>query len=73
MFTFFTSITDFFNAAWTFVSNMVSSMLNAFTLIQSTILFTAELPAYLPGILGASVSIVVALGLLKLVLGWGNA
>ena len=56
-----------------FLGNMVSSLLNATMLIANLPSFCATLIGQVPAIIGASITMVLAIGVVKLVLGWGNS
>ena len=70
---FFNAILDFLYNGMLFIGNIINSTLNATLLIANLPAFTATLIGFLPPAIGASVSIVLAVGIVKLVLGWGNA
>lgn len=69
---FFKSIQEFFDMIGMFILNMVSSLLNATTLIANLPTFCATLIGQVPAIIGASITMVLGIGVVKLVLGWGN-
>lgn len=70
---FFKAIAEGLSMIVQFITNMVSSLLNATLLIANLPSFTATLIGQVPAIIGASISIVLAIGVVKLVLGWGNS
>lgn len=70
---FFNAILDFFSNIYLFLSNMISSLLNATMLIQYIPTFLVSLLGFVPSVIGASISAVLAIGVVKLILGWGNA
>lgn len=70
---FFKAIAETLNMIGMFLTNIVSSLLNATLLIANLPSFTATLIGQVPAIIGASISIVLAIGVVKLVLGWGNS
>ena len=70
---FFKAIADGLTMIVQFITNMVSSLLNATLLIANLPSFTTTLIGQVPAIIGASISIVLAIGVVKLVLGWGNS
>lgn len=72
MLNFFGSIVDFFQSIWSFLTNLVSSLLTALTLLQQLPLFTTSLLGLVPGVLGSCIAVVVAIGIVKLIVGWGN-
>lgn len=70
---FFKAIAEGFTLIVQFITNMVSSLLNATLLIAHLPSFTTTLIGQVPAIIGASISIVLGIGVVKLVLGWGNS
>lgn len=70
---FFKAIAEALDMIGMFLTNIVSSLLNATLLIANLPSFTAILIGQVPAIIGASISIVLAIGVVKLVLGWGNS
>lgn len=70
---FFKAIAEAFDMIGMFLTNIGSSLLNATLLIANLPSFTATLIGQVPAIIGASISIVLAIGVVKLVLGWGNS
>ncbi len=70
---FFKAIAEALDMIGMFLTNIVSSLLNATLLIANLPSFTATLIGQVPAIIGASISIVLAIGVVKLVLGWGNS
>lgn len=73
MINFFKAIAEGLTMIVQFITNTVSSLLNATLLIANLPSFTATLIGQVPAIIGASISIVLAIGVVKLVLGWGNS
>ena len=70
---FFNAIGDFFSQLFAFIHNIVGSMLNALAFVLYLPSFTAVLIGFVPAVLGASITAVLAVGVVKLVLGWGNS
>lgn len=70
---FFKAIQEFFDMIGMFITNVVSSLLNATMLIANLPSFCASLIGQVPAIIGASISMVLAIGVVKLILGWGNS
>ncbi len=70
---FFNVILDFIRNAFTFLSNIIDSTLNAALLIANIPSFLIYLSGFVPSIIGASIMIVLAVGVVKLILGWGNS
>jgi hypothetical protein len=70
---FFSTLIESINMILLFIGNMVNSLLNATSLIANLPGFCATLIGQVPAIIGASITIVLAIGVVKLVLGWGNS
>lgn len=70
---FFSAIVEGLHMLVLFVGNMVGSLLNATMLIANSPAFTATLLGQVPAVIGASISMVLAIGIVKLILGWGNS
>lgn len=70
---FFSALVEGLNMIVQFLGNMVSSLLNATMLITNLPSFCATLIGQVPAIIGASITMVLAIGVVKLVLGWGNS
>ena len=73
MMNFFNAILDFLQNAFLFIGNIINSTLNAVLLIGNLPTFITVLIGFVPPDLGASLTVVLAVGIVKLVLGWGNA
>ena len=72
MINFFESILDFLTQAYNFMSNFVVSLVNATMLVSTLPGFITTLIGFVPPIVGASLTAVLGIGIVKLVLGWGN-
>lgn len=70
---FFSAIIEALTMFVQFLGNMVTSLLNASMLIANLPSFCATLIGQVPTIIGASITMVLAIGVVKLVLGWGNS
>lgn len=70
---FFNALLDGLKMIVQFITNTVSSLLNASLLIANLPSFCATLIGQVPAILGASITMVLAIGVVKLILGWGNS
>lgn len=70
---FFKAVQEFFDQIGMFITNVVSSLLNAVLLIGNLPSFMEVLIGFVPPIIGASLTAVLAIGIVKLVLGWGNS
>lgn len=70
---FFETIIQFFEAIFQFIENIV---LNTIAMIQFVIVLpsvSTTIIGYVPGIISTSIVIVLAIGIIKLLLGWGNS
>lgn len=73
MFNFFDWITNFFENAWSIISNHFNNLI----LVLNTVYHIQTIPSFfiglLPGFLYTFFVIIVAVGVVKLLLGWGNS
>lgn len=73
MMNFFETILDFLTQAYNFMSNFIVSVFNATMLVSTLPTFITTLIGFVPPIVGASLTAVLGIGVVKLVLGWGNS
>lgn len=73
MLNFFDSIVDFFSSIWQMVINLVTGLINALVIVSSAVSLPPQLLMYVPSFIGASITIVLGVGITKLILGWGNS
>ena len=73
MLNFFDSIVDFFASIWQMVINLVTGLINALVIVSSAVSLPPQLLLYVPSFIGASITIVLGVGITKLILGWGNS
>ena len=73
MFKFFDSLMDFIFTIWNLVVNSISSLINAIVVVTQATTVPLQLISYVPAVIGASITLVVGIGVIKLVLGWGNS
>lgn len=73
MVNFFRSVSDFFTSIWSLISNFCSSMFQAIQIITEIPSSAFRLIPFVPAVIGSCITIVVAVGVIKLVLGWGNS
>lgn len=69
---FFDSIIEFFDMLWTFISNLVSGITTAISVVATAITLPPFLAGFLPSFVATSVIVVGSLGVIKLIVGWGN-
>ena len=69
---FFDKIIDFFSFISDIIVNLVSSITNLLIIVGSSLSLPLSLVLFVPGIIGASISLVCGVGVAKLLLGWGN-
>ena len=65
-------IVSFFETLLLLVTNLIDSLLTLLSVLVQAITLPPILIGFVPGIIGASISAVVAIGVAKLLLGWGN-
>ena len=73
MFNFFTSITDTLSTIWQFIMNMLTGTVMMFQVVIGSFTVPVTLAYLVPSVLGVSVMIVASVGIVKLILGWGNS
>lgn len=73
MLNFFDSIVDFFASIWQMVINLVTGLINALVIVSSAVSLPTQLLLFVPSFIGASITIVLGIGITKLILGWGNS
>lgn len=69
---FFDSIIDFFNMLWTFISNIISGIATAISVLSSAITLPPLLVGFVPSFISTSILVVGSIGVVKLIVGWGN-
>lgn len=72
MFSFFSTVVDFFAMIWDFVSNLLSSMVTAMEVLLKAVTLPPMLVGFVPSIIASSMLIVGSVGMVKLIVGWGN-
>lgn len=70
---FFDTIISYIEQAWSFVSNLLTSLITLFTTIAGAVTLPAVLVGYMPEFLGACILAVGAIGIIKLVVGRDNS
>lgn len=73
MLNFFDAIVEFFSALWMLIQNIVSGTLTVLSILPSIVALPFTLGPFVSSLIYASMGIVVALGVVKLILGWGNS
>ncbi len=73
MFDFFNYIVEFFSNVWNFFGNMIDSIINVLSVLVSMVQLPGQLVGFIPGIISSCAVIVGAVGITKLIVGWGNA
>lgn len=69
---FFDFIVDFFSSLWLMLSNFISGIQTALTVMITASTFPLQLASFCSPLIFTSIIIVVSLGIIKLMLGWGN-
>lgn len=72
MLDFFESIVNFFELIWEFISNILSGIINLLKIVSMALPLPSFLVAFVPGIIGSCILAVLAIGVGKLIIGWGN-
>lgn len=70
---FFDAIVEFFSALWMMIQNIVTGTLTILQILPSVVGLPFALAPFVPALIYASVGIVVSIGVIKLILGWGNS
>lgn len=65
-------LVQFLEMLWTYLVNFIESLILFLSLINVALPLPVYLTGFVPSIIGASISAVVAIGVAKLLLGWGN-
>lgn len=73
MLDFFGWIVTFFENIWTIVENFFSNFLQMLSLLLNITTTYYMFSTFIPSVIYASMSIVILVGAIKLVLGWGNS
>lgn len=73
MFSFFDTIVDFFDTIWQFITNFITGLINAIFIITTATSIPLQLLVYVPSFIFTAITIVVAIGVVKLIVGWGNS
>lgn len=72
MFNFFDTIVDFFDTIWQFITNFITGLINAIVIVTQATSIPLQLLVYVPSFIFTSITIVLAIGVVKLIVGWGN-
>lgn len=73
MLDFFGWIVTFFENIWVIVENFFSNFLQMLSLLLNITTTYYMFSTFIPSVIYASMSIVILVGAIKLVLGWGNS
>ena len=69
---FFDSITSFLSMIGSMITNMVSSLFTGLQILLSVQTIPGLITPIVPAIVGSCIWIVFGIGIVKLLLGWGN-
>lgn len=69
---FFDNLIEFFQIFLDFISNLVSGVVTLLTILIQAVVIPPFLVGYVPGIIGTCIVSVMAIGVAKLIAGWGN-
>ena len=72
MFSFFDTVVDFFDTIWQFFTNIITGLINAIMIVTQATSIPLRLLVYVPSFIFTAISIVLAVGVIKLIVGWGN-
>lgn len=73
MFAFFDYLVDFFATVWQMITNMINGSLTAIEIVISSIYVPFALAPLVPGVIYSCIAVVTSIGVIKLILGWGNS
>lgn len=68
----FSAILDILTTIWSFISNMVTATITAFTFITESLSVPFFLAGVMPTFIGACIAVVVFVSVIKLILGWSG-
>lgn len=57
---------------WNFVSNMISGLITAISVLLSAVTLPPMLVGFVPSVISTSILVVGSIGVIKLIVGWGN-
>lgn len=69
MFDWLNSISGFFATIWQFVQNLIESLITGIGILASSTSLPLAMIRFMPAIIGASISIVMVVGVVKFVVG----
>lgn len=72
MFNFFSSVDDFISTICNFISNFISGIVTAISVLLSAVTLPPALTGFVPSVLSTSIMVVGSIGVIKLIVGWGN-
>lgn len=73
MFDWLAEIGDMLSTIFHYFLNFITSMVQAVALLTSAVGFPVQIIGWMPMIVGTSITIVVAIAVVKLLVGWGNS
>lgn len=73
MFKFFSFLEEVITTLWDLITNVVTGIVNAYFIIQNSVSLPIAILPYVPSFVFTSITIVVAVGVIKLIIGWGNS
>lgn len=66
---FFDALIEWVELAGTFLMNMIESLINAATLVVTSLSFSTVVVSYMPPLIGAGATIAIAFGVIKFLAG----
>lgn len=72
MLNFFEYIIYFFELVCSMIVNFTTNMVLAIGIVQQSVVSVGQIVGLFPGLIGISIGLVLSVGVIKLLLGWGN-
>lgn len=72
MLNFFDYIINFFNLIFSMIQGFIQNTLSVILIVQNSLLSVGQLFSLFNGFIGVSIGLVLCVGVIKLLLGWGN-
>lgn len=72
MLNFFDYIVNFFNLIFSMIQGFIQNTLSVILITQNSLIAVSELFSIFNGFIGVSIGLVLCVGVIKLLLGWGN-
>lgn len=69
---FLSSVVEFFNFLFEYIGNFITSTIRAFVMLNQVLGFPSFLIGLVPTFVGSCIVFVVAIAILKLIMGWSG-